>query len=381
MNKKTALNWDEIFIGRKEIVKKLLNARRDCFILGARRIGKTTLLKYLENKYLENSIPAFYISIQGYLDSEKITRKIENALRFKREQFKLPDVQAQNTSLFEFIEELDAKSQTTKIVFLIDEAEQICKIDEKEPGFIDKFRNLVETLDNVVFMLAASPHIKKLVARSACSAFLSAFDNEILPVMTKKEITELIYAIAPGITNDEIAGILHFTHHQPYLVRIFLNKLIRNSKIQMPSQNLAQDTYIANSLDGIFPNYFDGLMSEDQKIVRGIHEGTFQAGAQDALKLRELAQYGYLKHTNSGYRISNWFFEQWLSGEDFSDEKDHSTVPLEPAVSKFKEIAEYFKEAANKLVVKIVLIILAVLAALLLGKKFKLLDKLLEWLF
>ena len=90
----------------------------------------------------------------------------------------------------------------------------------------------------------------------------------------------------------------------------------------MPSQNLAQDAYIANSLEGIFPNYFDGLMPEDQNIVRSIHEGTFKADAKDAIKLRELTQYGYLKHTNSGHKISNWFFEQWLSGEKFSNEKE-----------------------------------------------------------
>jgi hypothetical protein len=170
---------------------------------------------------------------------------------------------------------------------------------------------------------------------------------------------------------------LQFTHHQPYLVRIFLNKLIRDGKIQIPSQNLARDAYIANSLDGIFPNYFDGLMPEDQVIVRGINQGIFKAVTRDAIKLRELTQYGYLKHENGVYKISNWFFEQWLSGENFRDESDRDSEPTEPEVSRFQKFAEYFKDAVNKLVVKIVLIILAVLAALLLGKEFKFL----EWLF
>ena len=83
--------------------------------------------------------------------------------------------------------------------------------------------------------------------------------------------------------------------------------------------------------------------------------------------------YGYLKSENGGYKISNWFFEQWLSGADFGHQQGSITIH-EAESPKFAKVAEYFKDAANKIVLRIVLLILAALLAWLLGKELNLLD-------
>ena len=116
MNRKIIKNWDEIFIGRKAIVEKLLGNRKDFFIFGARRIGKTALLKFVEEKFWNISIPGFYFSIQGDLSSEKIKRRIEYC--FKRKMFNVPNFKSNNLKFFNFLEELDLRLTKQNIVLL-----------------------------------------------------------------------------------------------------------------------------------------------------------------------------------------------------------------------------------------------------------------------
>ncbi|MCP4575539.1 MAG: hypothetical protein GY846_04575, partial [Deltaproteobacteria bacterium] len=194
-----------------------------------------------------------------------------------------------------------------------------------KPGFMDKFRNLVESLEKIRFILAASPHFIRIAAGTdcSCSSFLSAFDTHILPVMTREETCELMRRFVDAITDGEMEQILSFTHYQPYLVRIFISKLLRNGRLRSPSKEYAMDAYAANALEGILPNYFEGLNEDDQKLISRIHSGEFQFGEKHEARLRALVQYGYLRPEAGEYRISNWFFLHWLdcdAGESNSDE-------------------------------------------------------------
>ena len=374
-------NWDKIFVGRKKIIEQILTTSGDIFIFGARRIGKTSLLKFVEKKFGKNKIPAFYFSIQGYRDSQKVYRKIKNS--FNRKRFKIPELESGNLTLFDFFDKLDLKLNQ-KIVFLVDEVEQITEIEKNEPGFIDKLRNSIETTENIQFILTASPYFKMLVANSICSAFITAFEEFILlPVMEDDEIFELSKKLIPSITNAEIKQILEFTHFQPYLVKIFLNQLTQNGEFRAASKSIAQDTYNANSLDGIFPNYFNGLKKEDQEIIRKIHRNKFRFKKQYETKLKEIVQYGYLKYEEGNYKISNWFFEQWLNEVEFEDRllSDDKTITK----SIFNKLTDYFKKLPDSLqgtilkyVILIVVLIIASLLAFLLGKDLKFIKSIVE---
>ncbi len=101
-----------------------------------------------------------------------------------------------------------------RIVLLIDEVEQIAVIEKKEPGFIDSFRNSIESLKNIQFIMAASPHFKKIVAQShyPCSTFLATFEIDLLPIMTNEEISQLMHNLVPEIREEEKNQILQYTH-------------------------------------------------------------------------------------------------------------------------------------------------------------------------
>jgi len=353
-------NWDEIFVGRKAISEKILGAQNNFFIFGARRIGKTSLLKFLEAKFWAKKIPAFYLSIQGYQSGEKIQRKIRNC--FKRKKVQFDESLFTDFSFFDFLEELSLKLDrlNSRFVFLIDEAEQIAEIDNNEPGFVDRFRNIAETLENISFVLTASPHFKRVFTQSRCSAFLSAFEVQMLPVMNHEEIIRLMKKMVHDLEHDEIEYILQFTGYQPYLAKIYLGKILlmsheeigqvlrkfildmdfdevervlqfsdyqpdlikmfmgklwQKNQLQPAMRFIAENIYVTNGLDGIFPNYFEGLTDEDQELVRRIHQRELKSPEEHETKLMQLVQYGYLKHEAERYEVSNWFFKHWMDGE------------------------------------------------------------------
>ena len=311
---KPVKNWDEIFVGREDLVKKLKQAEKSYFVFGARRIGKTSLLKYIENIYWENKIPAFYIPIQGFSKAERIKRKI--GLCFRKRQITDYQPLFEQFSFFELLEELDWKLEG-RTFFLIDEAEQLTVIEKNENGFIDNFTNCINSTENIRFVFAASPHFKKEVAdlQSSCSAFLSSLNNDILPVLTEHETYMLMKAFIPEISNEQIKHILSYTHYQPYLIKIFVSKLKQNGKLRPVSEKLAMETYNAHALEGILPNYFAGLSDDDQKIVQQIHRNQFRFDKKYEAKLLELTKYGYLKFESGEYQVSNWFFRHWLDME------------------------------------------------------------------
>ena len=88
------------------------------------------------------------------------------------------------------------------------------------------------------------------------------------------------------------------------------------------------------------------------------------------MKLAELILYGYIKFEDRKFKISNWFFEQWLNGVEIKEEnyQTSDTSPSTPTI--FKKIAEYFKDTTNKLVFIILLSILILLFSILFDKKF-----------
>ncbi|WP_054701187.1 toll/interleukin-1 receptor domain-containing protein [Desulfosarcina cetonica] len=49
-------NWDDIFVGRNLLIEKLMSTRKNAFVFGARRIGKTSLLRNIENNYLKKCL-------------------------------------------------------------------------------------------------------------------------------------------------------------------------------------------------------------------------------------------------------------------------------------------------------------------------------------
>ena len=338
-------SWEDIFVGRDCLVEKLLSSSKDAFIFGARRIGKTSLLRYVKKQYEERNlnISAFYISLQGVTSSDKFKRKLRNA--FLREKFCIDEDLLNKHTLLDFLEELDIYL-TDPIVIMTDEAEEIGQLEKNEPGFMNAFRNIVESTEKVRFVMTASPYFIKIASSidCTCSAFLSAFDLHTLSVLSRDEAYELMRELfinisdeVINISDEDMEQILTFTYYQPYLIRIFISKLILGDGLRSPSKELALEAYSSNALTGIFPNYLDGLSDKEQEVLFQVKSDKIEFADKNEARLKALELYGYLKSEDGQYQISNWFFLYWLNceyDEKSTDICDQTSIALAKPVKK-----------------------------------------------
>lgn len=310
------MNWDDVYIQRTEIENDIINSTQNCFIFGARRVGKTSLLQYLETFYNSNGTLALYISIENINSSENMQRKIINRAR----QRDYPFPRLNSSSFFDFMEEADAVIEKP-IVFLVDEMEKVAAIEKREPGFLAKLGELAQNSKNFRFIFTASPRFKKIIPESDCSDFLAKLQPLILPIMTDTEVEALINKLVPvPLTRDKIYRILNYTNHQPFFVKRFLAKLLQNGTMRLPKDEIAKETYVNNNLDVILDDYFMGLSEDEKNIIRQIHASQFEMPANGNIVLTQLETYGYIKSKPGGYFIPNWFFRQYLAGNDFKDD-------------------------------------------------------------
>jgi len=71
------------FFGRKSLIKNILEANEPCdWVIGKRRVGKTSLLRQLENLVMNNQDDAFalYWDIQGSYDTKGLYDSLYDAL-------------------------------------------------------------------------------------------------------------------------------------------------------------------------------------------------------------------------------------------------------------------------------------------------------------
>ncbi|MCB9211247.1 MAG: hypothetical protein H6609_17910 [Ignavibacteriales bacterium] len=146
-----------IFVGRNEIITKIVNSQKDFAIYGGRRIGKSSLLSILRRNFLDNGYFISYQSFQGLEDSITVAKAIVEDL--KARGLKSDSLTPINSfddfthNLFNLYRENESK----KVIIILDEMDELIN-REKSNGkhrIIEVFRNISQkTLHSWRFIFA-----------------------------------------------------------------------------------------------------------------------------------------------------------------------------------------------------------------------------------
>ena len=155
----------ERFYGRSEQLSEILDGNRNwVWLLGTRRVGKTSLLKQLE--YLTASSPErgyFPVlwDLQGSEDPAELHLDFGDALLDAEERMEeigidLADVE--DDDLFVSLGKLRRKlrSKRLKLLLLCDEVEELIKLNEKAPALLRKLRRALQSREGIRSVLASS---------------------------------------------------------------------------------------------------------------------------------------------------------------------------------------------------------------------------------
>lgn len=323
----------ENFFGRKKLIDEILRGGRNyLWIAATRRFGKTSLLKQIEWLTTEgayaNEFVSLFWDLQGSRDiaglKETLLESVEDASeRFADIGVHVDDLEGRD--IFESLRILkrSARAKNLNLLLLCDEAEELINVEKNNPEVLPKLRRIFQRGENLVTVLTATKRLGALENSSnpQTSPFLYGFVPPVyLSRLEDKEAKRLIGLghFAPAV----VAEILAKTNNHPYLLQLICRRLFECHDLPRVIEEVSHDDMIAH----FFAVDFQILRAEEKEILLHLLQNQLLTlpdlqnkigESQENLieKLYGLLQSGIIKQEESHYRISNYFFEQWLQRE------------------------------------------------------------------
>lgn len=318
----------ENFFGRGSILKELLEGDRDSlWVIGARRLGKTSLLKELElrvQRSPQTSYAPLYWDLQGSGDArglgDSLLESVEDSDAFRR----ATDIAVEHLEGLGVAEMLTTLTRRTvksgwRLLLLMDEAEELLNVADTSPVVLARLRRILQKGPEIRAILTATKRLGKVdeMAGFATSPFLQGFIPPLY--LTPLALDEARDLLARGrFSDEEVNTIVERTGRHPFLVQLIASRLFESRDLAATLSQVAADEMVAN----FFAVDFQTLGSEERDLLSGIardgvlekEELSRRIGGPDRLEpaLLGLERLGYLSPRGQGFGIGNWFFERWL---------------------------------------------------------------------
>jgi hypothetical protein len=236
----------EMFYGRREEQRAIMDPNGSCFIYGGRQLGKTALLLSVERDFHDPSRGqvACWIDLRASgVIHEQIWPGIAAALKHAKAgnlMEHLP-VNATRAKIFDEILKWLTQDESRRILLLLDEADQFLKADASEPGTGGGFpdtqllKNLMERTKRRFKVVFAGLHNVQRTSHQRNQP-LAHFGEPICigPLLERGEFREARALIEKPLESlgfrftspDLVTRILSQTNFYPSLIQVFCNQLL-----------------------------------------------------------------------------------------------------------------------------------------------------------
>ena len=174
------------FFGRTDLLREMLEGERDSlWVVGARRLGKTSLLKELEYRVQQSRdtpFVALYWDLQGSADArglaDGLLGSVEDSEAFRR----ATDVAVEDLEGLAVGEMLTTLVRRTvrsgwRLLLLVDEAEEFLTVARTEPAVLPRLRRIFQKGPEVRTVFTSTRRLARIDERTdfATSPFLQGF--------------------------------------------------------------------------------------------------------------------------------------------------------------------------------------------------------------
>ncbi len=328
----------ERFYGRERLIGEILDGPRNgLWLLGTRRIGKTSLLKQLEHLATTEPdrgyFPLFW-DLQGADDPAELHAGFADALLDAEDRLEAigvepGDIEADDlfTAMGRLRRKLRAKK--LKLLLLCDEVEELIKLNEKDPALLGKLRHAMQASEDVRSVLASTIRLWALTAQRAdTSPFLHGFAPPLyIRTMSDDGARALIRQLKqpaelrPGFEEEEVETIRRRCDNHPYLLQLVGKRRIESGDLEQAIDEVAADQMVAY----FFSVDFEMLSPTEQRILRTVAHDT--PAASDTLEVRlaldapalgtslqRLENLGFIRRDAKRHVVlANHFFRRWLT--------------------------------------------------------------------
>jgi len=325
------------FYGRTAQIAEILDGPRNCiWLLGTRRIGKTSLLKQIEF-IAETSRDPRYMPIfwdfQGADTPEELHLNFADALldadeRLERAGIKLEDVEAED--LFVSLERLrrQLRARRMKLLLLCDEVEELIELQRKDSSLLRKLRHAMQSREDIRTVLASTIRLWALADhKEDTSPFMHGFTPPLyIERFSNQEARSLIEQThfdpgqRPQFADGVVEAIESHCDNHPYLVQLVCKRYFETGGLEEAIEQVATDRMVSY----FFSVDFEMLSEVEGNIIRIIAR---QSGAtSDAIReecsldpdvlegsLRRLENLGFIRRGKERrFELANYFFRRWL---------------------------------------------------------------------
>jgi hypothetical protein len=317
------------FFGRAPLIQDILEGERhSVWVLGARRLGKTSLLKQIEHRVQrsrDTPFVALYWDLQGSGDArglaETLLSSIEDSESFRRStDLTVDDVES--LPVAEMIATLVRRTVRSgwRLLLLIDEAEELLVVGRSDSGVLARMSRVLSRGGDVRSVLTATRLLARLddEVPLATSPFLQGFiPPAYLSPLTPDDCRALL---ARGrFSHEEVETIIERTACHPFLVQLLASRLFESRDLAATMDQITADEMVANFFAVDFQTLAEGEQALLSEVAREgprtpsqMASAVGQAPESLEVPLYGLAKLGYLARDGEGYRLSNWLFERWL---------------------------------------------------------------------
>lgn len=325
----------ERFYGRDKLITEILDGHRNSiWVLGTRRVGKTSLLKQLEDITAPGDrefLPIFW-DFQGADNSEELNLTFKDALLDAEDRLEEIGIELDslNGDLFATLAKIrrKARSKGRTLLLLCDEVEELLNLHRKDPALLRKLRRAMQSQEGVRSVLASSVRLCALAEqRGDTSPFLHGFSPPLyIDGLSEDEARSLIIQdhlppdSRPAVGAEDADTIRRRCDHHPYLIQLICKRYLELGDLDEACEQVAVDRMVSY----FFSVDFEMLSDTERTVLRLIAERdsatsksienvlqTDTAGRAEALQ--RLHNLGFIRRNEErGFVLSSFFLRRWL---------------------------------------------------------------------
>lgn len=322
------------FYGRSVLIREILDGpRNSIWLLGTRRIGKTSILKQLERIADERYLPVFW-DFQGAENLDELSLTFDDALLDVEERLGDAGIdlrEIRGDDLFASIRRLvrPLRSMGKSLLLLCDEVEELIRLGQGEPQVLSKLRRAVHGQEGIRSVFASTVRLWALAEqRGDTSPFLHGVTPPLyIQRMTDEEARDLVVQSQlvdderPSIEPTVVDAILTHCDRHPYLMQLLCKRYLEGESLEDAIESVASDRMVAH----FFSVDFDLLDEKEREILAVISRESSATSEAIATRLGEesasltgeldrLANLGFIRRgATRQYVLANFFFRRWIS--------------------------------------------------------------------
>lgn len=323
------------FYGHVSLRHHLLHGPNNyLWLVGTRRVGKTSLLRQLDVEAGPDYIPIYW-DMQGCQTGKDLDEEFFYAIEEKSARFKALGIDVEGlegTDVRELLRTI--ARETTKhhlrILLLVDEPEVLIPLAHQEEGLTRRLRAALQRPPNLRVILASTKSFTRIDQVGdgwETSPFLYGFTTRYLAGLSPTESAALIRQTQSSqpvrVSEDIVRHIQWHTNHHPYLVQWLCSHLYQDDHtLRMPGED---DILLDNMLNALFALSYKHLSPAERHILLYLLEvnSTDPEDLAQALDVSEdessmylyaMTSIGYTRRLDVGRQVAigNSFLRRWL---------------------------------------------------------------------